>query len=266
MAIYETARWNKNKPALMSYMITKSRMMRRKTGRKNATFIYMVSVVFALSIWTAFFFPSSDLLDSQAIVMIDPQAPAKPGRTKICFVNSVFGTNSHKAMDQPQNVTSLQLENPDYRFYYFTNMEEIVTPGWTKVIMKDLKYQRHITMSRYPKFLGWKYQPIQNECGLVVYLDGYWKPRPLKTVKFRMLLRDLQVHKYGLFQVSHPFGNGLKAEFERIVSGTKDTQEHVDLSLKWLEAQPDFDDNCTLYWNGVFGKWQSFLAYLYGVY
>jgi hypothetical protein len=236
-------------------------MMRPKTGRKNANFIYMVSIVFALSIWTAYFFPSSDLLDS---VMVDSlalaPALAKPGRTKICFVNSVFGTSSHGAMDQPQNVTALQLESPDYRFYYFTNMEEIVTPGWTKVIMKDLKYQRHITMSRYPKFLGWQYQPIQDECGLVVYLDSYWKPLPFKSVKLRMMLRELQDHKYGLFQVTHPFGNGLKAEFERIVSGTKDTQEHVDLSLKWLEAQPDFDDNCTLYWNGVFGKLYCMLS------
>jgi hypothetical protein len=186
--------------------------------------------------------------DSAAIRLPDPE------RTKICFVQSVFGERTHRSMDRPHNVTSLKQDSADYEFYYFTNMEELRTPGWTKVLLTDLPYQRHITMSRLPKFLAWKiHKPILETCRIVIYLDGHFRPRDKKQIRFDIMAHQVRGANYGLIHTTHPKGGSLTDEFERIVSGTKDTSPHVEASLQWLRAQPDWYDNCTLYWNAVFG-------------
>lgn len=174
--------------------------------------------------------------------------------TKICFLQSVFGEPSHPSIDKPFNATSIRQDNSNYEFYYFTNMMDLDTPGWTKILLTDLPYKRHITMSRLPKFLAWKIHPIlQESCQLILYLDGHFRPRENKQKKFHKIAFNVVNSKYGLIHTTHPKGGSLTDEFERIVSGTKDTQANVDASLKWLQAQPDWYDNCTLYWNAAFG-------------
>lgn len=181
---------------------------------------------------------------------------------KICFLQSVFGEPSLPSLDRPYNVSLLRKENPLYEFYYFTNMPQLETPGWTKILMDDREFlgkniQRHITMSRQPKFLGWKiHDPIREKCRLVIYMDGHFHPRSGKGNKFDRIAQSVERSQFGLIHTTHPKGGTLTREFERIVSGTKDTQEHVDASLKWLQAQPDWNNNATLYWNAVFGMYK----------
>jgi hypothetical protein len=253
--------------------------------RRNRSFVISLCCVFVVSIWTAWFFPTVRWIQQEQQQQQQQQAAAamirnnnnnnnnnpknddkndKKKKKKICFVNSVYGNHAKgAAMDKATNVTLLQQQEPDYEFYYFTNLKELETPGWTKVVMEIPNVTRHITMSRWPKFLGWKYAPIVERCGLVVYLDGYWAPQKGKSLKYRLLSREIQDHDYGLLQITHHFGNGIRAEMERIVNGTKDTREHVDAALQWMESQPDFIDNCTLYWNGVFGTYCSIRCILY---
>jgi hypothetical protein len=83
-------------------------------------------------------------------------------------------------------------------------------------------------------------------------MDGHFYPRPNKHTKFERIAKSLVESKYGILHVTHPKGGSLTDEFARIVSGTKDTQAHVDASLAWLTAQPDWNNNATLYWNAVF--------------
>jgi len=187
-------------------------------------------------------------------------------RNKICFIQSVFGDGNHpSSLDRPKNVSTLYHRDDDdydrhdgleYEFFYFTNLPDLPTPEWTKIVLPDSKMgliQRHITISRLPKFLAWKIEPrIQKECIIVMYMDGHFYPRPNKHSKLQRLAKSVIQSKYGLLHVTHPKGGLLTDEFDRIVSGTKDTQAHVDASLAWLTSQPDWSDNATLYWNAVF--------------
>jgi hypothetical protein len=91
-------------------------------------------------------------------------------------------------------------------------------------------------------------------CRLVIYLDGHFRPRGKKHIRFDIMAHQVIGSNYGLIHTTHPKGGSLTDEFERIVSGTKDTSPHVEASLQWLRAQPDWYDNCTLYWNAVFGE------------
>jgi hypothetical protein len=134
------------------------------------------------------------------------------------------------------------------------------TPGWTKILLQEgddnfpSNIQRHITMSRLPKLLRWKtIPPIQEDCIIVIYMDGHFHPRPKKGAKFDRIAQAVEGSPFGLSQTTHRKGGSLREEFERIVSGTKYTQEHVDASLEWLQSQPDWNNNATLYWNAVFG-------------
>ena len=68
--------------------------------------------------------------------------------TEFCFVTSIYGSSAASS-DKPLNVTNLQRAAfPDSKFYIFTNMEDLETPGWIKVIRK-FDFKRFITMSRW---------------------------------------------------------------------------------------------------------------------
>lgn len=209
--------------------------------------------VFAVTIWRTFPIPMMSEGGYSTVT-----SGSSNRHNKICFLQSVFGDPSHPAMDRPPNVTSLY-SSQDYAFYYFTNMPDLETPGWIKVLVPDekmiqLKITRHITISRQPKFLAWKILPeIRETCRMVMYMDGHFYPRPNREAKLQRLAKSITESKFGLLHVTHPKGGSLTDEFDRIVSGTKDTQDHVDRSLKWLTAQPDWNNNATLYWNAVFG-------------
>lgn len=83
----------------------------------------------------------------------------------------------------------------------------------------------------------------------VFYLDAYCRPRQQHLQRFKKVALQLAQSRYGIAQDEHAFGLGALVEFERIISKRKDIPENVDKSIAWLQAQPDFSANCTLYSN-----------------
>jgi hypothetical protein len=57
-----------------------------------------------------------------------------------------------------------------------------------------------------------------------------------------------------LAQVNHPTKDRTAlGEFKAILKLKKDIEKNVDKSIAWLNALPDFHNNCTLYANWYFG-------------
>jgi hypothetical protein len=226
----------------------------RRLKPNPVTLLTLIAV--SLGVWSLVVRSQLSFSEQQQEQQVVSSLPSDVENNKkgICFVQSVFGKPGQKSLDRPHRVTTLRQENPEYHFFYFTNMPTLIAPGWDKVLLTNMTHHRYITQSRWAKFLGWKYKPIMDQCRFVMYLDGHVAPRRDKQLKFQILARNTLNSKYGLIQTTHPKGGSLRDEFERIVSGTKDTQPHVDASLEWLEAQPDFYNNATLYWNAVFGE------------
>jgi len=111
--------------------------------------------------------------------------------------------------------------------------------------------QSHIVMSRLPKFLAWKiHAPIQEECRVVIYFDGFYRPTANRT-RFDHLASMIEQSKFGLVQDPHPQGGTLTTEFQRILRWEKDTKAHVDASLDWLRSRPDWNNTANLYWNAI---------------
>jgi hypothetical protein len=106
----------------------------------------------------------------------------------ICFITCVFGTSVEKT-DKPQNVRKIfkKEKRSDYDFRLFTNLENLPTPGWKKIVLKDLPYRRFITQSRWGKFVGWRHESLAH-CGTVIYTNAYVSLNTQKRLKpFRKL-------------------------------------------------------------------------------
>jgi hypothetical protein len=59
----------------------------------------------------------------------------------------------------------------------------------------------------------------------------------------------------GLAQARYPHANHRSAleELNAILIKNKDIKKNVDASIAWLQSQPDFFINCTLYTSSFFG-------------
>jgi hypothetical protein len=185
--------------------------------------------------------------------VVDPQQQ----RSSICFVTSIFGQDL-KGADKPSNVEDL-IDCSRYRFFLFTNLRRLHAPGWTKIVKYDLPYQRMITQSRWGKFMAWQEPQIRHSCRVVFYMDGYVKPRLLDSTaqQFEGLTRNLtQKGTVGLAQVLHPTFQGLSVEeiFQGILLRHKDVPENTNVTLQWLQSQPDYQTHLPYYLNKYFGK------------
>jgi hypothetical protein len=181
---------------------------------------------------------------------------ADPQRS-ICFVTSIFGQDLTRA-DKPSNVRDL-IDCSRYRFFLFTNLRGLHAPGWTKIVKQDLPYQRMITQSRWGKFLAWQEPQVRHSCRIVFYMDGYVKPQLLDSTvkKFEGLARNLtRKGTVGLAQVLHPNFQGLSVEeiFQGILLRNKDVPENTNVTVKWLQSQPDYETHIPYYLNKYFGK------------
>jgi len=167
---------------------------------------------------------------------------------EICFVTCIYSSSKEEA-DQPADVSAWQQANPDFRYFLYTNLDDIPAPGWTK-ITKNFKYRRYITQSRWGKFMSWKDPEIQG-CKTVFYHDGLYEQKPFPAQVFRAEAAAIRQSKFGLSQ--HPHQHSFMDEFAMILQLRKDTQENVDKAINWFQAQPDFDSKCKLYINTFFG-------------
>jgi len=181
---------------------------------------------------------------------------------KICFVTSVFATRTRRA-DHPSNVTSV-LDCSRYRFFQFTNLWRLESPGWTKILRYDLgfQYSRMITRSRSPKFMSWRDPRIARTCRTVFYTDGYVVPQldnPLIVDKIERISRELSSPGPGLAQVRHPTFDGETFEelFQGILLRKKDLPENTNTTFKWLQSQPDYQPRVPYYLNKYFGTYKA---------
>jgi len=183
---------------------------------------------------------------------------------EVCFVTAVYGTDPEFA-DHPPDVASQRDANPTFRYFAFTNMPDLEAEGWTKIITTAAQhansntaiqipqhYRRSITKSRWPKFMGWQHPEIAR-CQAVFYMDGFCGPKSKHSQRYKNLARTIHLSKYGIAQNKHDKGGGAFQEFDRILHSNKDVRDNVEASKRWMQAQPDFNANCTLYANHYIG-------------
>jgi hypothetical protein len=120
---------------------------------------------------------------------------------------------------------------------------------------------------------------MQQSCQAIFYIDGFCQPKLKHAEWYRAIAQNLTItlevsksnnkndtvssssssmmatttssSSFGLAQNKHLYtkGGGVLHELERIVEKHKDIAENVQATLTWLQAQPDFRDNCTMYDN-----------------
>ena len=170
---------------------------------------------------------------------------------EVCFVTSVYSATPNTS-DRPPDVTEIQEANPSFRFFVFTNMPDLDAPGWTVKVKNFSGYRRYITQSRWAKFMGWKDQSVQG-CQAVFYMDGYCGPKLKHSERYRRLAKAIRDSEFGLFQNQHQQADGPLEELDRIQEKRKDIAKNVEASKAWLEAQPDFRRDATIYENHYIG-------------
>ncbi len=172
----------------------------------------------------------------------------------ICFITSQFASdrsNTDTLFNVNETVPSMA-HSPYYHFFAFSNLENLDAPGW-EVVVKDLpQFSRWITQSRWPKFQAFQESKIVANCQVVFYVDGIISPNDVPE-SFQTEARRILDSSVQFAQRLHPDGGGAEAEFVRIKRHRKDVKRNIRASLKWLQSQSDYDKNCTLYENNMFG-------------
>ena len=100
--------------------------------------------------------------------------------------------------------------------------------------------------------MAWK-DPEMKACRTIFYFDWHFKPDG-NPRRFADLAKQIKESEFGLAQrpkFSKPSAIG---ELEAILRDKKDIAKNVNASIEWLQAQPDFYNNCTMYENTYFGK------------
>jgi hypothetical protein len=205
-------------------------------------------------------------------------------RYDVCFITSVFASSPEHG-DRPPTVVDFQQAYPNtiFAFYAYTNLppHQLDAPGWTIRHRPDLaqRYRRYITQSRWAKFMAWTDPSVKQSCRAIFYLDGFCQPKLKHAEWYRSIAQNLSrtvevpntsnhtlsstmmtttttsssssSSSFGLAQNKHLYtkGGGVLHELQRIVDKQKDIAENVQATLTWLQAQPDFRDNCTMYDN-----------------
>jgi hypothetical protein len=173
---------------------------------------------------------------------------------KKCFVMAVFGSDSKQVDEIPDTSKAPPsiLNDNEFLFYAFTNLENLHAPGWNKILLSNLTFANHVISSRLPKFMAWKVPELSENCHTVFYSDGGWLPAQPATI-WREYSDALQQSDGGLLQYTHTRASGPLHELEIIKLLGKDTKENVDRELDWLRSQPDLQENSTFYCNMAFG-------------
>ena len=186
------------------------------------------------------------------IIFKDPSPPSQP--LEGCFVSSVFGLSADK-VDKLTDASQWHEKYPNFEFIMYTNLVDLPTPGWRKVLYFDSRLKRMVTLSRYPKFLAWKDDWIQRYCPVVFYLDANSVIKaPVEQV--RQQVANVLAAESGIAQGKHWWG--LRKEFQKILTG-KDIKVNMEALRAWLEAQPDFSWDSQLYVNTYFGEYDTIL-------
>ena len=221
----------------------------------------------------------NSLMESLAIVTTAP--------VEVCFITAQYASSA----EQLDNLVNLRQEAPNlfsdsrfsdhFHFFAFTNQRDWIEKqssankqkkpkkenggksinkdnGWT-ILVKEFPpetFRRFITQSRWPKFQGFRHEQIQKACDVAFYMDGTVRPVG-SPWKFQIEARRILDSEVQLSQVLHPHadedGGGIVGEVARCRKKKKDLESNLQKTMEWLEAQPDFTNDCTMYQNTFFG-------------
>jgi hypothetical protein len=179
----------------------------------------------------------------------------------VCFITSLFSNDAAIASE----IGPVFLKDPNrtsFRHILFTNLPNLNSPShsWEVVLIDDLPYNRIITQSRWPKFMGWRIPTVQNGCRAVFYSDSYYSPvAPAK--EWGSLAAQLTNSVSGVMQNRHEVQKGIFDEFRRILRFHKDTEQNVDASKAWFLSQRDFNNSALVYSNRFLGYDPSNIAF-----
>jgi UDP-glucuronate 4-epimerase len=183
-----------------------------------------------------------------------------PQASDLCFVTSMFATNASHS-DAIRSIESYNHEAP-FKFYFFTNLEDMPCPGWERVVIPDFPFRRIVTQSRYPKFMGWRHPKLQT-CRAILYSDALIPPHDVSVKTWELLTNQARNTKSGLFQrrsvIANKYNMTILQELDRIVYRDKDIAPNVEASKAWLQAQPDFNNEAPGYYNMflVYNPWNE---------
>jgi len=178
------------------------------------------------------------------------------GRHKnICFVSSMFSIDVQHC-DAIRDISSYRNSGDHIKHYFFTNLEELETPGWDKIIIKNLPFRRMITQSRWPKFMGWLHPTIKKNCHSIIYSDANIPPKDLPLERWATLADRAKESASGLLQRPNTRVNSFNKmsvleELDRLLKNRKDIPQNVYATREWFLAQPDFNDHAKGYWNMI---------------
>jgi nucleoside-diphosphate-sugar epimerase len=175
----------------------------------------------------------------------------------LCFVTSMFSQSANQT-DEIRDISSYNHSSP-FRFFFFTNLPDLVIDGWERVLMKDLPFKRMITSSRWPKFMAWQH-PILQTCKVVLYSDANLSPKDVPQHAWEeQIIKHALTTPSGIYQRPNRRVNEKKhltvvEELIACVKDRKDLKKNVYAQIQWLRQQPDFN-------NEAFGYWNMFLVY-----
>ena len=177
--------------------------------------------------------------------------PSKETPYQVCFLTSVYAASADTS-DRPPDIRDIQEANPSFRFFAFTNFQNLDAPGWKIKVQNFPSYRRYITQSRWAKFMGWKDPEVQG-CQAVFFMDGFCGPKMKHSERYKRLAKAIYQSEFGLFQNEHDIAVGPLDELDRILERHKDIAKNVEASKAWLNAQPDFSPDATIYANHYIG-------------
>jgi hypothetical protein len=206
-------------------------------------------------------------LISAWIHIVDTPNKNCPRQQDICFVTCIFGQKISE-VDQPANVEWYIKHWCNVQFLLVTNLPNLPAQGWTKIVQEQTLSNaktfpnNFIVESRESKFLGWKVLPqVSEQCAAVIYMDGYlqpkrswWSSSKSTLGKFDNVVDQVKHHPWGLSQVKQAYFNGLPTTtiLQNLIRDRKDTIDHVNATLSWLQQQDDYQEIMPYYLNKYF--------------
>lgn len=192
------------------------------------------------------------------LLLTAPQCQQSPRGIKLryqdlCFVTSNFA-NANEEADETPNVSEFATRFHS-KFFLFTNIPDLQVPGWESVLLQSLPYQRQITQSRWPKFLGWKHPKLAN-CEAIFYGDAYLL-NPIQAPWWldmaKMLVSSSEKHFLMQQRQVGSYGGGPEKEMYLTAKTGKADKQLNDKTLQWFQNQSDFNPLSPVYKNALFG-------------
>ena len=171
--------------------------------------------------------------------------------SQICFVTSLFSDNP-KLIERegPYPVANYTNSHSAFRYYYFTNVdpEGLPSNGWEIIQLQNMNFDRYITQSRWPKFMGFRHRKLQS-CKAIIYSDANRPPKDLEYAEWKGLVEKVLESKDGIMQDRRPSKETIFDEMHSIVARDKDIAANIDASKKWFLDQDDFHNDAPGWWN-----------------